>query len=288
VAGGCRACDVGAITTAHELDVLRGVARAHSGREGAVVAVSPTDEIDFPRSRSVRALHAVSVANGTAVTVENAVVVAYNAVTSSTGSLFLQDAGGGRWSGIQLFCTGSTCNAAAKALAPGDVVTVSGKYTRYLGTTPEIETNVAPVKAATPSVVRWTAVSGEVLDMAVDATDAHFLPYNQAYVKVSGAITVADLVPEELQAACPGASADVTRHEGFQITDGAHQLLVGDLFAPAYTACVEGGCDPCANPVTLESAYGAVAGVARVGRGGKIQIAPTSDADLVAPAPPMP
>jgi hypothetical protein len=278
LAGGCRTCDVGPITTAHRLNFLRGVARAHKGAGDTVVTIAPVDEIDMPRTRSIRALHAQQPSDGQTVTVEQAVVVGYNSVSSTRGSLFLQDQGGGRWSGLQLFCTAAACNDVAKVLAPGDLINVTGKYLLYQGNTPEIDAAVAPVKTGSTRPVATTPPPG-ALDMSLPAYAAEFQPYNQAYVRIAGPISVANLTPEDLTLSCGPAA--LPRFEGFQVSDGAHEYLVADLFAPTYTYCVEGGCDPCTNAVGLGDRWSRVSGIARIGRASRIQLAPTADSDVV-------
>jgi hypothetical protein len=278
LAGGCRACDAGAIATGHELAFLRGVVRSYKGQGDAVTVVAPADEIDFPRVGSIRAIHAGTVPENLTATVEDAVVVGYNAVSSSKGSLFLQDAGGGRFSGIQLFCTTETCASAAATLARGDVVSVSGKYVRYLATTAEIESAAAPQKSITTATVVATKIDGSAADMTATAGGGAFDPYNQAYVTLGAAVSVADVTPEELAVTC--AESLTTGYEGFKASDGTFDYLVADLFAPTYTLCVENGCEPCANPVAADGTFSSVSGILRIGRGGKVQIAPTRDADL--------
>jgi hypothetical protein len=279
LAGGCRTCDIGPITTSHGLDFVRGVARAHKGQTDAVVVVSPVDEIDFPRAGSIRSILASHTPEGTTVSVQNAVVVGYNSVSATKGSLFLQDAGGGRWSGIQLFCTAAACNDAAKALLPGEMVDVSGKLVWYLGNTPEIDSTEAPLKVGASKALTTSLSAGEV-GMTAAASGGVFAPYNQVYVKVSGTLSVASVTPNDLLTTCTGTTD--TSYEGFQMSDGAHDYLVADLFAPTYTLCVSDRCAPCASPVTGGAAFSSVSGVARVGRGSRVQIAPTGDLDVVA------
>lgn len=280
LAGGCRTCDVGPITTAQHLDFVRGVARAQKGQSDPVVVVSPVDEIDFPRSGSVRSTLAANPLDGASVSVQDAVVVGYNEVSATKGSLFLQDAGGGRWSGIQLFCTAAACNDVAKTLVAGDVVDVSGNFLRYLGTTPEIESLVAPQKKGVSKALTMT-IAGPEASLTAVGESAAFRAYNQVYVKVAGTMAVASLEPMALMVTC--MASGLPSYEGFQVNDGTNDYLVADLFAPAYTLCVNDGCAECLNPVATDAAFTSVAGVARIGRGGRVQIAPTKDADLTRP-----
>jgi DNA/RNA endonuclease YhcR with UshA esterase domain len=281
VAGGCRTCELGPITADDQLTRLRGVARVYKGQADPVVVVSPVDELDFPRAGSIRAVLAGAAEKAT-VTVEDAVVVGYNPLSSGRGSLFVQDAGGGRWSGIQLFCTADACSSAAATLAPGDVITFTGRFTRYLGTTPEIESAVAPTKSTATAATRAVTIDGNAAGMTALAGSGSFEPYNQVYVTVKGSVSVADLAPTELAVTCEDSL--LTGYEGFKASDGSAEYLVADLFAPAYTFCVAGGsCGECVNPVAEDAAWSALSGILRIGRGGVPQIAPVSDADLVAP-----
>jgi hypothetical protein len=301
VSGGCASC-FRAVAPGQTFPYLRGVLQTQTfhpdgGLAVAKVVLAPVEDLDVPAPGSVRALLAGAPTAGDPVTLTQVVVVAHNAMVGhKSANLFVQDPGGGRYSGMQIYCDKTKDGAAScvddiLALVPGDVIDVQGSYDVYQSLTPEVVVPTAIVKSgttadlvyATPAVPDVAAAAGSADGTAIST---HFAPYNQVLVKVMGPASVASVAVADLYSTC-GAGLDDWK--GFSVDVGASTLYVGDLFADAgMSLCQVDQCDntTCANEVQVGQSYDYVEGVARFSKNAKVQLAPRSMADV--PASPTP
>ena len=246
--------------------------------------------------------------NGTIVTLQNVVVV--QQVTSSKyGHVWVQDQGGGMYSGIELFCNygGSnpkctTTRAQIKALTPGTVVTITGSFSSFLlstapaGAQPVLEID-NPTITSTGQTMTPMAVDVPAATIAKDqlaATGAD--PYKGAYVHVTGAtsIPVSSVSPMEFSATCQDMSMPAmsgTTYGGFEATAGGATLAVSLNFYDTVTWCLP--CTgtgsnfmpyPCAKPVTTTTTFTGVSGIVEPEYNSNgavyLQVSPTTDSDL--------
>jgi hypothetical protein len=293
IAGGCATCN-SPVAMADSYNFARGVARWEKKSGAPTVVLSPVEDIDIPRAGSARAVLATPPSTNAAVTLSGVVVVAHNArVGGTSANLYVQDPGGGRYSGIQVFCQTSaaaTCVTDILALSPGDVINVTGKYSVFQSFNPEV---IAPaiVKAgATATVVAASVLPADAVrpdgGFAAGSTAVmsnHFAPYNQVLVKVDGPVSVtATMVDPDLVGTCTGNMMD---WRGFSASMAATSVYVGDLFAPAgFSLCEVDQCDTktCAtgDMVNMTDTFASVMGVARFSKNNKLQLAPRSNADI--------
>ncbi len=293
IPGGCATC-ANPVSPADDFNFARGVARWEKKSGTPTVVLSPVEDIDVPRAGSVRAVLATPPAVTAAVTLTGVVVVAHNArVGGTSANLYVQDPGGGRYSGIQVLCQTSaaaTCVTDILALAPGDVIDVSGKYSVFSSFNPEVIAPAITKAGATATVVAASPLPADAVrpdgGLAPGSTTVmsnHFAPYNQVLVKMDGPVGVTmTTVDPDLTGTCTGAMTD---WRGFGASTAASALYIGDLFAPAgFTLCEVDQCDnkTCAagDLVTMADTFTSVMGVARFSKNNKLQLAPRSDADI--------
>src|SRR5262249_42655940 len=106
-----------------------------------VVPDAPLPEPDAPpAAATVAAVAKTPPADGTEVTLASVVVVG-NELRSSGSQVYVQDPGGGPWSGLLVYCGTATCKPSLAALQPGDVIAVTGNFKAFKsggGTTLEL------------------------------------------------------------------------------------------------------------------------------------------------------
>jgi hypothetical protein len=241
--------------------------------------------------------------NGSMVQLDNVVVTA-RVTSKKYGKIWIQDAGGGEYSGIEVFCNygGShpdctMTQAQFDALAIGSVVNVSGMFNSFLlstaptGAQPNLEIE-APTVTATGQTMKPVAVDVSAADVASDQLAAAGAePYKGAYVHLTdGSFMVSSTTAMEFATTCTDKSMTPqtgTTYGGFEATGGGKTLAIGLGFYKTVTYCLP--CAgvampyPCANPVTNQT-FTSVSGIVEpeYNANGKVylEVSPTSDDDL--------
>jgi hypothetical protein len=242
--------------------------------------------------------------NGTMVTLQN-VIVTSHVSSKKYGHVYVQDAGGGQFSGIQLFCnyggTHPDCamtQAQIDALAIGTVVNVTGSFSTFLSSTapagaqPILEID-APTITATGQTATPTAVDVDAGTIAHDQLMGGSDPYKGAYVHVTGAtgLKASSIAATEFTMTCTDKSMPPQSgmtFGGFEATAGSTMLDVSLNFYNTVTYCLP--CAgvampyPCTNPVTANETFSDLRGIVepQYNSNGSIylEISPTSDTDL--------
>jgi hypothetical protein len=178
---------------------------------------------------------------GTSVTLNNVVVV--QSVTSMKhGDIWVQDMGGGQYSGIHLFCNygGTTPNctmtprASIDALNPGMVINVTGNYKPFTPSQPagaptQLEID-APVITTTTMTATPMPLMVTAADVAKDVAVADSAKYHGVYVKVTpGPFTISSTPAQEFLGTCPimnDAGATMT-YFGVEATGQGKTLSIG-------------------------------------------------------------
>jgi len=219
---------------------------------------------------------------GTSVSFSNVVVV--GVVTSSRyGDVWVQDQGGGQWSGIHLFCNyggrNPNCPMSRQQLeaillpmgAPpgiGKVVSVMGVYQPF--------TPMAPTGAPTKLEIDRPMITDAGMTMApvaIDVTsamvekskyDTSTDPYKGVYVRVTpGPLTISNLAPLEAEGPCPIGDAGGMASFGIEVHDGAGNAIeVGLTFHKTMNKCVT-GCFSCnaVNQLMTGQMFQSIAGI---------------------------
>ncbi len=236
---------------------------------------------------------------GDPVSLTNVVVV--SRVTSKKGgSVWVQDQGGGQYSGIHVFCnyggTSPNCTmtqAQFDALTIGAVVNLTGKFNSFLLTTAPVGAQ-PQLEIESPTITTTGATMAPVaVDVAADVVaKGNFMPgtsdpYKGAYVHVTGTFPVSSVTAPEFSATCTSSMGTAgTTFSGFEVAGGAQTLAVGLGFYSTLTYCIPQCGYPCANQVTNQS-FTSVSGVveADYNKNGMVylRISPVTDADLPHP-----
>ena len=271
---------------------------AHSGDSGTTG--------DGPAGAStVKDIRMHQPTNGQTLSLTNVVVVAHVA-SKKSGTVYVQDQGGGTYSGIKVFCNYGAVppkctmtKAQIDALAVGTVVNLTGTFNSFLLST--APTGAQPVFEIEDPVI--TATGSTMMPVAVDVgadviakaqlASAAADPYKGTYVHVTGAsaYAVSSVMPAEFMSTCTGMGmpgAMGTTFSGFEATGGGQTLAIGLNFYNTLTYCLP--CTaampyPCANPVTTQS-FTSVKGIAEPDYNGTsvfLRISPVVDGDLVHP-----
>jgi hypothetical protein len=207
-------------------------------------------------------------ADGTMVLVHGAVVVGH--VTNKTaGDIWVQDQGGGTYSGIHLTCTYggsqpdcSMTQGQVDALAVGAIVDVAGTFSSALpagapsGAKAQLVIN-APTLNATGSTLAPVPVSAPIEAVAKDQyAAATTVPYEGCYVHVGGLnLSVSNLMATEFEATCTSSGGvPGTTYTGFEVTapGGSPTLAIGLTFDNTVTYCLPMCGYPCSNPVATQ------------------------------------
>src|SRR5262245_20968623 len=257
-----------------------------------------------PQGSTVKSIRMNQPTNGTMVTIDNAVVT--GRVTSRKyGKVWIQDPGGGEYSGIEVFCNygGMTPNCTMTqmqidALAIGTVVSVTGQFNSFLlstapaGAQPNLEIE-APTITATAQSMAPAAVDVPAATIARDQLAASGAePYKGAYVHVTGSpMMVSSIAAMEFATTCTDKSMppqNGTTFGGFETAGGGQTLAIGLGFYKTVTYCLP--CNgvampyPCANPVTAQMSFTSVSGIVEPEYNSNgmvyLQVSPTTDTDL--------
>jgi hypothetical protein len=242
--------------------------------------------------------------NGTAINLSNVVVVAHVS-SKKYGHVYVQDAGGGQYTGIQLFCnyggTHPNCSmtqAQIDALTIGEVVNVSGMFSSFLSST--APAGAVPVLEIDAPVI--TAGSGTMTPATVDVDPATIAdnqqgmtaaaPFFGTYVHVTGSSFKATSInPMEFAMTCTDMSTPPqtgATFGGFEATSGSTVLDVSLNFYKTVTYCLP--CTgvampyPCTNAVTANQTFTGLSGIVEpnYNSNGKVYLAvsPTTDTDM--------
>ena len=262
--------------------------------------------VDAPASNavSIQSIRMNQPTNGAMVTFANVVVTA-NVTSSKYGHVYVQDQGGGMYSGIQLFCNygGKSPNcsmtrAQIDALTVGSVVNVTGTFSSFLSST--APAGAQPVLEIDAPVITPTGQTMPPMPIDVDAaTIAHDQqaaatadPYKGVYVHVAGtSFTASSVMAAEFSMSCTDQSMPAqmgSTFGGFEMTSGSSVLDVSLNFYKTVTYCLP--CTgvampyPCAKPLTASEAFTAMSGIVEPNYNSNgmvyLAISPTSDADL--------
>lgn len=264
------------------------------------------NNMDAPAlSTTVKGMRMNQPTNGTMISLTNVVVVAH--VTSKKyGHLWVQDQGGGMYSGIQLFCnyggTKPTCSgtqAQYDGLAIGSVINVTGAFSSFLSST--APAGAQPLLEVDTPVI--TMGSGTMTPVAVDVPAATIAkaqltggsdPYKGAYVHVTGATTytASSIAASEFATSCTDMSMPAmtgATFGGFEATGGSATLAIGFNFYKTVTYCLP--CTgvtmpyPCTNAVTANETFTDMKGIIEpsykyMGTDVYLQLSPTADTDM--------
>lgn len=247
---------------------------------------------------TIKAIRMNQPTNGTMVALKS-VVVTGHVSSKKYGHIWVQDQGGGQYSGIQLYCNygGTHPNCAMTqqqidALAVGTVVDVTGTFSSFLlstapaGAQPNLEIDAPTITSTgqtmTPMAVDVDAATIAKAQLAAPAAD----PYKGAYVHVTGGpFRVSSTTAAEFQANCTGSNGSAgTTYDGFEASGGSQVLAVGLTFYNTLTYCLPSCGYPCTNPVTNQS-FTNVSGIVEPEYNGSnaqvyLQISPPTDGDL--------
>ncbi len=233
------------------------------------------------------------------------VVVVQKVTTAIHGEIWVQDAGGGTYSGIELFCnyggTNPNCpmtKAAVDALVPGDVADINGMFTTFLpagapnGSVPVLEL-VQPAVTVT-GTSQAVAVDVAASTIAKAQLGAASDPYKGAYVHLTGVTSFGstNVAAQDFAATCTDQSMPPqtgATYNGFEATGAGSTIAVAFTFFNTITYCLP--CTgvmkpyPCTNQVTGTSTFSVVRGVVEpsfstTAGTAFLQIQPTVDSDL--------
>jgi len=183
--------------------------------------------------------------NGAAITLQNVVVTAHVS-SSKYGHIYVQDQGGGQYSGIQLFCnyggTHPDCSmtkAQIDAFAIGTVVNVTGTFSNFLSMTAPAGAQAileidAPVITATGGNMTPVAVDVDPTAIAHDQLTGGSDAYKGAYVHVTGtSFKATSIAATEFSMSCSDKSMPPqmgTTFSGFEAASGGQTLAIGLSF----------------------------------------------------------
>lgn len=254
-------------------------------------------------SMSVKSVRMTQPTNGAMISFANVVVVAHVS-SKKYGHVWVQDQGGGTYSGIQIYCNygGTTPNcsmtqAQIDALAVGSVVNVTGTFKSFLlstapaGAQPTLEIDT-PVITATGQSMPPVAVDVPAATIAkAQLASAAAEPYKGTYVHVTGPFPVSSIAATEFSSSCTDKSMPVqtgTTFSGFEATSGSDTLAIGLGFYSTMTYCLP--CAgvakpyPCVNPVSTALHFSTVSGIVEPEYSSNgavyLQVSPVTDADL--------
>ncbi len=235
----------------------------------------------------------------TPLTVEDVVVVG-RSTSNSQGHIWVQDMGGGEYSGIHIFCsftsTGSPCvhnRAFIEAIEIGDVVSITGIFSNndFMGRPDDWEI-IQPVitkkgTKATPTAI--TVPAAAVAKGMVGMAD-YKNKYNGTLVKVMGPISISKYqAPEYLGECNPvGLDGGMPRGDyydnGFEAKAGDTTIMVGLGFYDSIEHCLPdcGFCDA-EDLISEDDTFEFVQGVAYADRRNDldyVEIRPVTPADL--------
>ncbi len=279
-----------------------GVIGCRAGGSGPGPGSGDVDAPPAGGSQSIKSIRMTQPTNGAPITLQN-VVVTGHVSSKKYGHVWVQDQGGGAYSGIQLFCnyggTKPSCmmtQSQIDALTVGSVVNVTGTFSSFLlgtapaGAQPNLEID-APMITATGQTMAAVPVDVPAAMIARDqlaSTAAD--PYKGAYVHVTGSFPISSTTPKEFSSTCTDKSTPPqsgTTFGGVEVTGGGQTLAIGLNFYNTMTFCLP--CAgvampyPCTNALSNQT-FTSVSGVVEpeYNKNGMVylQISPTTDADL--------
>ena len=249
---------------------------------------------------------------GTIVTLQNVVVVTH-LDSKKSGTVWVQDQGGGQYSGIEVYCnyggTSPNCTMTQTqfaAFTAGQVVNVTGKFDSFLltsapaGAQPVLEVESPTITTssmtATPMPVNVTSamVAKAVLTGASDAYKGTYVHITDLTSYTNANYTAANPpVPpstSEFYATCTGMGttpASGNTLDGIDLTSGSttialslHNYKTQDYCYPCTAAMPY----PCTNDVSKIQTFTSVSGIVEPNYNSNgmvyLGIAPTTDADL--------
>jgi hypothetical protein len=262
---------------------------------GVDAPIGPGPDAPGPSAVSIASLRMNQPVNLTPVNLANVVVTA-RVTSKKSGNVWVQDAGGGMYSGIHLFCnyggTTPSCTmtqAEIDALAVGQVVNVSGKFSTF---TPTMPAGAPQLEITSPTI---TAAGSTMTPVAIDVTAATLAkdqsmvagadPYKGAYVRITpGPLPVSSITATEFATTCTSSTGTAgTTFSGFEATGGGKTLAVGLRFYSTLTYCIPACGYPCTNPVTNQN-FKTIAGIVEpaTNKNGSayLEISPVQDTDL--------
>ncbi len=186
----------------------------------------------------------------------NGVVIVGWVTSTKYGHIWVQDPGGGPYSGVQLFCNygGTTPNCPmtrtqVESLVRGQVVNVTGNYNPFTPSSPASAPTLvevgAPMVTPTGSMMDPVAVSVSPSDVSKGMVSADM--YAGVYVTMTGSFTVSSVTASEFMNtsySCTtsgdgGMSASAPQYFGFEMTDGTNTMAVGLGFYKSESYCLD-------------------------------------------------
>ena len=230
------------------------------------------------------------------VTLDNVVVVAHVS-DSGDGQVFVQDPGGGAQAGIAVFCDFDSSTQMClmsrdqvDELAVGDVISVTGRYTKAFNRINQITAPMWTKKGTTMAPVATTVTAAMVAKDAESSAGQ----WSNVYVKVNGPATISNMAPTQFKssqctpprtdAGTPDAGAPVDYYRGFEVEAGGATLAIGFKLYDTLDYCLL-DCGHCAaeDMLTDEDSFASVSGIVYFERGNSVnflEIRPTKNSDL--------
>jgi hypothetical protein len=245
-----------------------------------------------PATGTIAQMNMAPPAAGTALSFGPVVVVAARLTTvggaARYAEVYVQDPGGGMYSGLHVFCdtmprSSPACSTAMHdligGLQPGQVVSVSGVYATFNGE-PELEQPMVTDSGTTMAPVAVSVTAAALADSQQTLSPS----LASAYVHLAGPIHVSNVTASKF-ASTTGCSGGMTAYLGFDATAGSTTLAIGLGFPASVTYCLP-GCTgaTCAAPqlVTTGETFSSLAGIVSLSPASTsfVRVDPTSDADL--------
>lgn len=241
---------------------------------------------------------------GTTVTLSNVVVV-QRVDSTKHGDVYVQDMGGGMYSGIHLYCnyggTNPNCpmqRSQIQTVLRGQVVNVTGNYKPFMYNTPpgaptELEIDAPMITSTgmtgTPTAINVTA--SQVAKGVASMTTPPPAALDGTYVKVTdGPFMISDVMAMEFEGTCPVGDGGNTWF-GVDATGSGQTLALSLTFHTSSTnstslSWCSGTCFGCMPAMelsghTFSTVSGIAAGSSNAGNNSIfLQIMPTIDTDL--------
>jgi hypothetical protein len=274
-------------------------ARIQSGTADAAIST------DAPVGMSIKSINMGAEPAFKAPIIVDSVVVVARVTSRTQGNVWVQDQGGGEYSGIHVFCSfTSSSNPCVHnrefidGLVPGDVISISGAFSNndFQGRPDdwEIMTPVITKKGTKMTPVALTVTADMVAKDKLTNED-YKKKLNATYVKIASAITIskfqapeysADCTPPQIDAgvALPDAGSVKAFDAGFEAKAGDVTIMIGMSFFDTLKVCLP-DCGYCTGDSLLKDTdtFSFVQGIAYADRRNAldyVEIRPVTDADL--------
>jgi hypothetical protein len=181
-----------------------------------------------PNDVTIQQIQDEAMANGTAVKLKGVVVTAIDKYGAKTGDIWVEEPGGGAFSGIHVF--GAPLDQ-VNALAPGDVVDIDGAqkddfhYNGNMGSGGFEEgyaiTELKPVTGGMMSVAKTGAtmtITPDVVDAAAIAQMSNYMDRDAEWEKWEGVLIKVENVSAKSSDACVGSACNDATLRKFDIT----------------------------------------------------------------------